>query len=67
MMAATGGNTDVVTGISREQYREAVQSGDEIIWQCLFCNDEVVPNAKRVQDRLEHYFDIPASPLDDLT
>ena len=40
------------TGISREQYRAAVRSGDEIIWRCLFCNDEDVPISETDLNRL---------------
>ena len=51
------------TGITREQYREAVRSGLEVIWRCLYCSASSTPIAESTRLSYEDMdtFDIPAS------
>ena len=51
------------TGITREQYREAVRSGLEVIWQCLYCSASSTPIAESTRLSYEDMdtFDIQAS------
>ena len=53
------------TGITREQYRVAVRSGEEVIWRCLYCSDNSTDHSLPVAEstRLEETdnFNIPAS------
>ena len=51
------------TGITREQYREAVRSGLKVIWRCLYCSACSTPIAESTRLSYEDMdtFDIPAS------
>ena len=51
------------TGITREQYREAVRSGLEVIWWCLYCSTSSTPIAEstRLIYKDMDAFDFPAS------
>ena len=51
------------TGITREQYREAVRSGLEVIWRCLYCSASSTPIAESTRLSYEDMdtFDIQAS------
>ena len=53
------------TGIMREQYRNAVRSGKEVIWRCLYCSDNSTDHSLPVAEstRLEETdnFNVPAS------
>ena len=51
------------TGITREQHRAAVRSGEEVIWRCLYCSDNSTDHSLPVAEstRLEETdnFNIP--------
>ena len=53
------------TGITREQYRAAVRSGEEVIWRCLYYSnnstDHSLPVAESTRLKETDNFNIPAS------
>ena len=51
------------TGITREQYKEVVRSGVEVLWQCLYCSARSTPIAESTILSYKNMdtFDIPAS------
>ena len=44
------------TGISRQQYNDAVESGLEVVWQCLYCSEITGPleESNRIEDEMMH-------------
>ena len=50
------------TGIPRLQYRDAVKSGLEVVWRCLYCSEITDPLAEssRIEEEMDA-FDIPPS------
>ena len=51
------------TGITREQYRDAVKSGLDIAWQCLYCAPTPIAESTALEDMdaTMDAFDIPDS------
>ena len=49
-------------GISRQQYRDTVKSGLEVVWRCLYCSEITDPLAEssRIEEEMDT-FDIPPS------
>ena len=54
------------TGITRQQYRDAVKTGAEVVWRCLYCTPDctATPIAESTalgDEDISHAFDIPDS------
>ena len=49
------------TGITREQYRDAVKSGLEVVWRWLNCTPTPIAESTAIGDDDVDPFDIPAS------
>ena len=62
---ASNGNTGTCqTGISQQEYRIAVQTGQPIDWRCATCSETPLESTRLEDDLNSTVFDPPASPVE---